>query len=56
MPVTVGCFSEDSQMWAFATGEDWSLGGCMAEQKPNIVSLYLRKCDKEDVYKQPKNK
>ena len=56
MPVTVGCFSEDAHMWAFATGEDWSLGGAEASKRPNVVSLYIRKTEKDDVYKVPKQR
>ena len=54
MPVTAGCFSDDATLWAFATGEDWSLGAHTASTRPNMINLYIRKCEKEDVFKPPK--
>lgn len=35
MPVTAGCFSDDASVWAFATGEDWSLGAESAKLRAN---------------------
>lgn len=54
LPVTAGCFSDDASVWIFATGEDWSLGAHSASQRQNVINLYARKCEKEDVYKPPK--
>ena len=54
MPMTVSCFSDDASILAFASGEDWSLGAEAAKQRQNVVKLYVRKCDKDDVFKPKK--
>lgn len=54
LPVTVGCFSDDATIYAFSFGEDYSLGGGSASLRQNIISLFVRKCDKDDVFKAAK--
>jgi len=31
LPMTAACFSDDASILAFASGEDWSLGGDAAQ-------------------------
>jgi mRNA export factor len=56
MPVTNACFSEDAMVLVHAHGEDWSLGGNQAQKRPNNIKLFFRRCEKDDVFKPPKNK
>ena len=54
LPMTNCAFSEDAQVFAFAVGEDWSKGAPVAQQRQNQVMLILRKCDRQDVFKDSK--
>ena len=52
LPMTACCFSEDATILAFASGEDWSKGVENTKKQPNLIKLYIRKCDKEDAIKE----
>lgn len=49
MPITVSCFSDDANILVFSSGEDWSLGGATAATRQNVVKIYVRACQREDV-------
>ena len=56
MPITASCFSEDAMILVHAHGEDWSLGAASAQKRQNIIRMFVRRCEKDDVFKAPKNK
>ena len=51
MPMTAVCFSEDATILAFASGEDWSKGAEFSKKQPNVVKLFIRKCESGDAIK-----
>ena len=51
MPITSACFSEDGIVLVHAHGEDWTLGADSAQKRQNVVSLFVRRCEKDDVFK-----
>ena len=54
LPMSVVAFSDDASMLAFCSCEDWSKGFETARNRLNTVKIYLRKCEKDDVYKPKK--
>ena len=52
--MTCSNFSDDATLLAFSSGEDWSLGGTASKMRQNVVKIYVRACEKEDVFKQKK--
>lgn len=54
LPLTSVCFSDDAQVICFAVGEDWSMGAEFAKTRQNAVKIYLRRMDKDEVWKPKK--
>lgn len=51
LPITNACFNRDGTLLLFAQGEDWSLGADSASKRNNIVRIFARSCDLDEVYK-----
>lgn len=54
LPMVACDFSDDASIFAFASCEDWSKGFEASKQRQNQIKLYIRKCDKDDVFKNKK--
>ena len=54
LPITAACFSKDAQIFLHAHGEDWSQGAETSAQRQNVVKLFARHCDTQDVIKNKK--
>ena len=54
MPMCAVAFNDEASMLAFASGEDWGLGFEAAKKRQNQIKIYIRKCEKDDVFKPKK--
>lgn len=54
LPMTSCAFTPDASLLAFASGEDWSKGLEFSKSRQNLVKLWVRRTDNEDVIKPKK--